>query len=276
VGLFAGDTGQARTTDSATNANLSSAAVWRSANPIVATVSADGVVNALSAGTTVLSATYNGAVASGTLTVLSDADLLSLALIDCGNRWLLGQTLNCRAQMTTTGPAAGTYIPDSVVWTSTNPAVIGIGTGGHGRALSVGQATYSATYHGKTVSMTASVVAAQQDALLISGAGWGANDFVVSTGSSLILDMSGVYSVVSAPTGELLFQITDNFGNVVAATAPRLAQQSDSFSFTLTIIVPQVTQLCWRTILRIGSTDIRANNDTSCKPIPFGSTTTRP
>ena len=253
LGLFVGDSGQASAGALTTSlANVSSLATWVSSNPSIATVAAGGIIAAISPGTVTLTATYQGISNSDTLTVLRDADLLALTILSCSPQLLVGQTVDCNVTLTTTGPSTGLNVASKATWASTNPNVVNIAPGGHATAVSPGQTTLSASYHGKTGTLSVNVTQPQKDALQVTG---GAQGGQFRVGNTVSLSLSGIYSVVSAPTGQLSLRVTDQNNAVIMTTAPMTVPQgSNSFFLSASFVIPAgATRVCPTAIFQVGS-----------------------
>jgi len=258
LGLFTGDTGQATANAVTTvNTNVSSQATWQSSNTSVATVVAGGLVTALGPGTTSLTATYQGISVSDTLTVLRDSDLLALTILSCSAQLLVGQTVDCAVTMTTTGPSTGLNVASKAAWSSTNTSVLSVAAGGHATAVSAGQATISATYHGKTATFAVTVTAAQQDSLRIDSA---AQSGQFKAGNLVSMSLGGICSVVSAASGQLSLQILDQNGNQIGPTTGMTVNNgSTSFFVTRSFTIPQnTTRVCAVPTLQVGSKTVTA------------------
>ena len=147
--------------DNATTKNLTSTASWTSSNPAVATVSSAGVVLAIAAGTTTITASSSatGSLVSGTAAVtVSTARLTSVSVTPVTKKI---PALNTTFTFTATGIFSdGTKLPlaTGVTWASSNPTVATI--------ASTGTVT---TVSGGTVAITATVSGIQGKATLTVG-----------------------------------------------------------------------------------------------------------
>jgi hypothetical protein len=256
LGLFVGDVGQASAGALTTSiSNVSNQATWQSSNPSIATVVPGGAVTAIAPGAVTLTATYQGVSASDTLMVLRDSDLLSLTILSCSSQLLVGQTVDCAVTMTTTGPSTGLNVASKAAWSSTNAGVVSITPGGHVTAVSSGQATISASYHAKTGSLPVTVTAAQQDSIRING---GAQTGQFRAGNTVSLSLDGLYSVVSAASGQLSLRVVDQSNAVITTTTPIVVPRgSNSFFLTASFSIPATaTRVCPAAILLVGSATI--------------------
>ncbi len=131
------------------------AIAWNSSNVAVAAVSSAGVVTALSAGTTTITASSEGR--SGTATVVVLARLPSAVIVTPGSTTLVvGATQMLTAQVT---DAQGNLITDRpVVFSSDAPAVATVSSSGVVTALAPGTAHITATSEGQSGSATISVI----------------------------------------------------------------------------------------------------------------------
>lgn len=118
---------------------------WTSGAPAVATISAEGVVTALSAGTAEILAAVDGVTGVGML-VVSDAPVASVTLDASDLHLWPGETHRIRAAAK---DAAGRPLPGRLAtWSSTSPAVVTVGTDGGVTAVSAGQAEVRAVIEG--------------------------------------------------------------------------------------------------------------------------------
>jgi hypothetical protein len=148
---------------------------WNSSAPNVATVSVSGVVTALTAGTTDITATIEGVNARRTVTVTARASTVSIAP-SSAILTTVGQTASFSA---TARDAAGNLIPNrNIQWTSSNVAVGTIASSGLLTAVSAGSTTVSANVDG--VTATASVLVAPVYTLAVTTSGVGAGLVTVS------------------------------------------------------------------------------------------------
>jgi uncharacterized protein YjdB len=119
---------------------------WSSSNLPVATVSATGVVTAVSPGAATITATSEGKLASTTVTV-SRVPVGTVAVAPVGTL-RVGQTATLSA---TVKDANGSLVTDrAVVWSSDNFAIASVSQNGVVTAVSVGTATITATSEGKS------------------------------------------------------------------------------------------------------------------------------
>lgn len=161
--LSAGETSQLSATASlaggATQA-VTGAAAWQSSNGAVATVSPGGLVTAVAAGTTRISATYQGK--EGSFGVLVSPRIASLAVGGITSLSALGAA----SQLTATASLDGGGVSGSgptqnvtarAAWQTSNAAVATVSASGLITAVSAGTATITATYQGQPASATVSI-----------------------------------------------------------------------------------------------------------------------
>lgn len=128
---------------------------WSSNVPLVATVSATGLVTALSPGTAIITVSAEGKSATSTVTV-SLVPVVSVTLNTPRTALLLGEEMNIEG--IPRDSIAGALTGRTVTWTSSNPAVANVGaTTGFVTTVAVGSATITATCEGKTASVTLTV-----------------------------------------------------------------------------------------------------------------------
>lgn len=147
----------------ANGAPLTRTVVYSSTAPTVASVSATGVVTALTAGVATITATADGRSGSVTLTVL--AATASVSIDSASAVLLLGRTLRLTA---TARDAAGTAINGlEPRWTSAAPLVASVTSNGTVTALSNGVATLTATIDDRTATFTVTVISSQLTRLVL-------------------------------------------------------------------------------------------------------------
>ena len=132
--------------------NVTSTATWSSGNTSVATVSG-GTVTGMGAGTTTISATYNGKSATCSVTVVGSA---TLSLGWTSATMEKGAVRTNAAIYNPNNGTASTNVTSSAVWTTSNA---GVATAGSGTitAQGKGTCTITVTYNGLSASCTVTV-----------------------------------------------------------------------------------------------------------------------
>ena len=132
--------------------NVISTATWSSGNTSVATVSA-GTVTGMGAGTTTITATYNGKSATCSVTVVGSA---TLSLGWTSATMEKGAVRTNAAIYNPNNGTASTNVTSSAVWTTSNA---GVATAGSGTitAQGKGTCTITVTYNGLSASCTVTV-----------------------------------------------------------------------------------------------------------------------
>ena len=132
--------------------NVTSSATWSSGNTSVATVSA-GTVTGKGAGTTTITATYNGKSATCSVTVVGSA---TLSLGWTSATMEKGAVRTNAAIYNPNNGTASTNVTSSAVWTTSNA---GVATAGSGTitAQGKGTCTITVTYNGLSASCTVTV-----------------------------------------------------------------------------------------------------------------------
>jgi hypothetical protein len=150
AGLFPGESDNAiahvnSTKDGITISEPTTLATWVSSNPSVATVTVAGRVTAVAAGTSVLTATYEGKSASATLVVSNVSDIASIEVL-CASPVRVGERSLCfaNARLANGAPSRPTF-----EWSSSRPDVLAVEAGGMLTGRSVGDATITASYRGR-------------------------------------------------------------------------------------------------------------------------------
>jgi len=150
--------------------NLTGNATWASSNTSVATVSSSaptfGMVKAMSAGTTSITATSGSVTGSATLTVTS-ATVVSIAVTPTNANISIG----IAQQFTATGTFSDSSTQDitgSVVWKSSATGIASITVSGLASAFNIGTTTISASFEGVSGSTPLTVNAANLSSLAIT------------------------------------------------------------------------------------------------------------
>ncbi|GMR14007.1 MAG: hypothetical protein BMS9Abin29_2235 [Gemmatimonadota bacterium] len=130
---------------------------WSSSDLSVASVGATGLVTAVSNGTATITATAQGTTVSGTATVTVAQVATSIDLTPASDTLTSGETLQIEA---TIQDANGAGVPASLTWMSSNPAVASVDATGLVTAVTVGEATITASQDGATGTVTAVVIRA--------------------------------------------------------------------------------------------------------------------
>lgn len=131
------------------------AVAWTSSNAAVASVAPTGVVTANAVGTTIITATSEGASANATVTV-SPVPVASLAIVPSSATVTVGQTAALAA---TVKDANGLTVTDRVVaWSSSDDRIATVSTAGVVRGIAPGSAVVSATSEGVTGTSALTVV----------------------------------------------------------------------------------------------------------------------
>jgi uncharacterized protein YjdB len=117
---------------------------WVSSNPSVATVSASGVVTAVSAGAATITATVDGVVSSPATVTVRGSSVSSVRVTLSASTVLVGQTVTATAAPFDVfgAPLTGRTVS---AWTSSNPSVATVNANGIVTALTAGVTIISAT-----------------------------------------------------------------------------------------------------------------------------------
>jgi len=140
-------------------ADITSQAVWTSADNSVATVDAHGKATGVAAGSATITATVQGVSNSATLQVTAPTKTLSSIAVSPASTTL--QT-GATGQFTATGTysdGTSASLSSGVTWSSSNAAVATVNSSGTASAVAAGTATITATYQGLSSSATLQVTA---------------------------------------------------------------------------------------------------------------------
>ena len=146
----------ATTKDSAGNTLTGRAVTWSSGNPAVATVSVNGMVNAVSTGSATITATSEGKSGTSSITV-TVIPVATVTVSPASASVLVGATAQLSA---TTKDSAGNVLSGRVVtWSSSAAAVATVSASGLVTAVAAGSATITATSEGKLATSSITVTA---------------------------------------------------------------------------------------------------------------------
>ena len=164
------------TKDSAGNLLTGRTVSWMTSNGAVATVSASGLVTALTAGSATITATSEGHSGTSTMTV-TNVPVARVIVTPAITSLLMGATLQLTATLT---DALGNPLNGRVVtWSTSAPTVAAVGGTGLVTGFGAGAVSITATSEGQSGSAALSV--SGQTPLYTLGSG--ANYYVASTGS---------------------------------------------------------------------------------------------
>jgi uncharacterized protein YjdB len=158
-------------TDSLGNALANQTVTWSSSNTGVATVSATGLLSAVSVGSAVISATAGGKSGFANLTVVaaSPASVESVTVSPATASITAGKTVQLTA---TLKDSVGNVLGGrAVTWTSSNPTVATVSSNGLVTAVAAGTATISAASGGQQGSAQVTVNAVVVSSVQVSP-GW--------------------------------------------------------------------------------------------------------
>jgi uncharacterized protein YjdB len=137
--------------------DLTNQVVWASANPSVATINSSGLATSGAAGTTQITASYQGVSAmTGTVTV-TGATLTGFTITPTSGTVAKGTT----QQFTATGTfsdGSTQNLSNQVQWSTSNSTALAISSTGLATGVGTGTASVSATYGGQTVTTSAFTV----------------------------------------------------------------------------------------------------------------------
>ena len=149
----------ATTRDASNNVLTGRVVTWSSANTAIATVSASGLVTAVSAGSASITATSEGKTGSALMTVAAaPAPVATVTVTPAAPSVQVGSTVQLSA---VTRDASNNVLTGRVVtWSSANTSIAGVSASGLVTALVVGSVQVTATSEGKTGTSTITVTAA--------------------------------------------------------------------------------------------------------------------
>jgi YVTN family beta-propeller protein len=224
---------------------LDRAVTWTSGTTSVATINATGVVTAVGAGSSVITATSEGKTGQATITVVAPVATVTVTL--ASGSIDVGATTQATAVLK--DASGNTLGGRTVTWSSSATSVATVNSSGLITGLSQGSATISATVEGKTGSASLTVVVPLPGSFSLSGP---ANR---SASNSTTPDFSwGSSSGATSYTVEVA--TTSSFGtsNVINQTG------ITTNSFTPTTGLQPLTVYFWRvTAVNAGGSTVASN-----------------
>ena len=166
--FFVGTTFQATATprDASNNVLSAFAVTWSSSVPAVATVSSTGLVTALSAGTTNITASAGGKTATISVTVsLVPVNSVSLSLASPAQ---VGRDVTIASVLRSATGATLTATQRTFLWASTDTTVATVSSSGVVRGVSVGNATITAVVEGKVGILNVAVTEVVIDHIVLT------------------------------------------------------------------------------------------------------------
>ncbi|RYP99140.1 alpha-amylase [Bifidobacterium pseudolongum subsp. globosum] len=170
---------------------------WVSSNATVATVSTNGTVKALKAGTVTITATAGGKSASVTVTVTKQSDpVVPVSSVTISGTGVSGNraTINVGAGLNLTATVAPSNATDRAVsWSTSDASVATVSSTGAVRGVKAGMATITATAGGKEAAITVTVKAGSSPVLQsvsITGNGVSSGELTLKAGASVTLKAS--------------------------------------------------------------------------------------
>ncbi|HEX8274364.1 MAG TPA: Ig-like domain-containing protein, partial [Longimicrobiaceae bacterium] len=239
----------AAASDANGNAVPVGAFAWTSSNPAAATVDAAGVVRAVAAGVSYVTASAGGRTATATVTVAAapPAPVATVSVAPGSAAVVVGGSVLATASAR---DAAGNLLTGrAVAWSSSNPAVATVSASGMVTGAAPGSATITATVEGKTGTAAVTVsadpattpariaVSPRSDTLGALGAATQLRATVYSASGGAMSGAATSWTSLSAGVATV-----DAAGRVtaVAAGTARVVAASGPLADTATIVVRQV------------------------------------
>lgn len=200
--------------------DVTSSAVWSSSNSSVATVNSSGVIQYVSAGTAVITATYAGFSATVNVTVQAKS-LVSLALTISGGGTSI--PVNGMKNLIATGTYSDSsteVLTNTAVWSSSNNSVLTVSntlpTIGKVTGVSGGTSTMTATIGSVSGTLLVTVNAVTLSSIAITP-----STALVASGATYNLRATGTYS--DSSTADITELVTWSSSNTTAATVSNVA-----------------------------------------------------
>lgn len=166
--FFVGQTFQATATarDAANGVLTSFVTTWTSGTPSVATVSPSGLVTAVSAGTSIITASVGGRTSTITVTVsLVPVNTVTLSLASPAR---VGRDVAITSVLRNATGATLTSAQRNFVWASTDTTVATVSSAGVVRGVSVGNTTITAIVEGKVGILSVTVTEVAIDHIVVT------------------------------------------------------------------------------------------------------------
>jgi uncharacterized protein YjdB len=275
-GTFVDYTATALFSDNTTQ-NVTTQATWRSSSLSTATVSnaagAQGIATTLEAGTTTISATFQGQQGSTTLTVTS-ATVTSVAVTPALSTIATGTTEQLHAEATFSDNTVQD-VTQQATWVSTNTAVATVTSvilGSHGvvEGIAKGTATISAVFHTITGTAAVAVTNATLKTITVTPA-----NATTALGFYTQYAASGAFS--DGTTQDLTGQVTWETSNSAVATIANAGGRGEAYgvgpgSTTVSAILLGVTGTTLLTVTSatLESIAVTVSNTHNTTTVPVG------
>ena len=231
------------TPDNATDKSLS----WSSSNNSVATISSDGQVTAVSAGSATITVKTNDGGKTATCTVTVKAKVISVTGVSLNTTSLTMTEGDTQTLTATVSPSNAT--DKSVTWSSSNTSVATVSSSGVVTAKSPGTATITVRTNdgGKTATCTVTVKA---KVIPVTGISLNTSSMTMKVGETKALSATVTPSNATDKTVTWISSNTsvatvDSNGKVTAKSAGSTAISAKAGSFTancsVTVVVPVVS-----------------------------------
>lgn len=143
-----------------TTQDVTSTATYTSSDASIATVSASGLIAAVSVGQATVTAAYQGMSTVRTITVTPAPIVVASIAVTSSTKSLPAGTKAQLTAIATYSDGTTANVTNSVAYTSSNPAVATVDANGQITAIAAGSAVITATYQGKTATINITITAA--------------------------------------------------------------------------------------------------------------------
>ena len=227
--------------------------VWLSSDESLATVTDEGTVMGVAAGTTTITGTFGGESGTVVLTVVAaDVTVTEIVVTASATTVSVGATVTVTATATYSDGTSGTVNPNRVVWLSSDESLATVTDEGTVMGVAAGTTTITGTFGGESGTVVLTVVAADVTVTEIVVT---ASATTVSVGATVTVTATATYSdgtsgtvnpnrVVWLSSDESLATVTDEgtvMGVAAGTTTITGTFGGESGTVVLTVVAADVT-----------------------------------
>jgi len=258
-------TAAAKYSDGSTK-DVTGQASWSDSNTKVATINAAGLATATGAGSTTVTATYNGLTSGTTMTVPQPVKTITSITVTPASTGILVGASQALTATATYNDSSTANISATVTWTSSNPAIATVSASGAAMGVAPGNVTITASVSGVSGAAALSVASPQKtlSAITVTAASSsfaaGTTDQLAATAkysdgstanvTSSVTWMSSSASVLTVSASGVATGVTGGTANVTAS----LSGVTGSLTLTVTRTLKSITVTPAAPTLGVGGT----------------------